>query len=121
MILCLVYKHIKIKNRNIGGLLGVLDSILEAPFGLDVIQDLLKLLIFKSTLQTEHKHTQRRRLRLFKYTVDRLHSGGSSGDHTDLGIRALASSADSGHRLAKLANSNLWSFFCSRRLEHKRF
>lgn len=39
------------------GLLEVLDSVLEAPFGLDVIQDLLKLLIFKSTLQTEHTHT----------------------------------------------------------------
>lgn len=39
---------------------------------------------------------------------------------THLGIRALASSAASGHRLAKLASSNLWSFFCRRRLGHTR-
>jgi len=35
---------------------------------------------------------------------------------TNLGMRALASSAASGHRLAKLANSNLWSFFCKSKL-----
>lgn len=35
---------------------------------------------------------------------------------THLGVRALASSAASGHRFAKLASSNLWSFFCRRRL-----
>ena len=34
----------------------------------------------------------------------------------DLGIRALDSSAVSGQRLAKQANSNLWSFFWSSKL-----
>lgn len=29
-------------------------SVLEAPLGLDVIQDLLQLLVLKATLQTEH-------------------------------------------------------------------
>lgn len=33
-----------------------------------------------------------------------------------LGMSALASSAASGHRLAKLASSNLWSFFCRSKL-----
>lgn len=47
--------------------------------------------------------------------LGRSDSGCNVGS-TDLGIRALASSAASGHRFAKLANSNLWSFFCSRRL-----
>lgn len=41
-------------------------------------------------------------------------------DQTNLGIRALASSAASGHRFAKLASSNLWSFFCRRRLNGSR-
>lgn len=45
------YKNNK-KILGVQGLLEVLDSVLEAPFGLDVVQDLLKLLIFKSTLQT---------------------------------------------------------------------
>lgn len=29
-------------------------SVLEAPLGLDVIQDLLQLLVLKATLQAEH-------------------------------------------------------------------
>lgn len=29
-------------------------SVLEAPLGLDVIQDLLQLLVFEATFQTEH-------------------------------------------------------------------
>lgn len=44
---------------------------------------------------------------------------GSGVKLTDLGIRALASSAASGHKFAKLANSNLWSFFCRRRLKEE--
>lgn len=32
-------------------------SVLEAPLGLNVVQDLLQLLVFKPTLQTEHTHT----------------------------------------------------------------
>jgi len=34
-----------------------------------------------------------------------------------LGIKALASSAVSGHRLAKHASSNLWSFFLPSKLQ----
>lgn len=29
-------------------------SVLEAPLGLDVVQDLLQLLVFEATFQTEH-------------------------------------------------------------------
>ena len=36
--------------------------------------------------------------------------------HGYLGIKALASSALSGHKLAICANSNLCNFFCIRRL-----
>ena len=35
----------------------VLVSVLEAPLGLDVVEYLLKLLVLKPTLQTEHTHT----------------------------------------------------------------
>ncbi len=34
----------------------VLVSVLEASLGLDVVEDLLQLLVFKPTLQTENTH-----------------------------------------------------------------
>ena len=36
-----------------------------------------------------------------------------------LGIKALASSAVSGHKLAKHASSNLWSFFLPSKLQQE--
>lgn len=40
-------------------------------------------------------------------------------NETHLGIKALASSAVSGHKLAKHASSNLWSFFLPSKLQQE--
>ena len=40
-------------------------------------------------------------------------------NETHLGINALASSAVSGHKLARHASSNLWSFFLPSKLQQE--
>lgn len=86
-------------------------SILEASLGLNVIQNLLKLLILKTSLQATQKGKSEGAQKVTIRGHLRFHTNKS-----DLGISALASSAASGHRLARLASSNLWSFFCRSKL-----